>query len=185
MSLSKPLVKEVYRDYQPSINVLETIKILLEYVPPQFLSELNEVVLTNAASLSRERRRQKLAARSRIEHLRGTYHPPWNTQPAWIEIFVDNTLRTWPAVLLKIPFFRKIALFDVLYHEIGHHLQHSSKENANKEAFADEMKWKLFRHFFRKHYWYLQPIILPIRASVQVVRRSLKTLQGSRKKRIK
>ena len=69
MSLSKPLVKEVYMDYQPSVNVLKTINVLLECVPPQFLSGLDEVVLTNAGSLSRERRRrQKGPSRAACEN---------------------------------------------------------------------------------------------------------------------
>lgn len=164
MKSQRPLIQETYKEYTPPVNVANAVQTLLAYVPSKYLAGLDQIVLTNAASLSQERRRQKTALGSPTPNVKGLYHQLWNGQPAWIEIFVDNTLQEWPSKLIKLPFFRNYALSEALYHEIGHHIQFTKKlQFGDGEAFAEQYESKLFRLFFRKRYWYLQPIIFPLR----------------------
>jgi hypothetical protein len=97
MSFPMPSVCETYKDYQPPINVIKSIQGLLDHVPSQYLAGINQIVLTNASGLSRERRRQKNTATcTMISDAAAAYHQEWNGRPAWIEIFVDNTVEGCP-----------------------------------------------------------------------------------------
>ena len=177
MDQDRPLIREVYKDYTPPFNLSATIQDLLSCVPSNYISGLNEIVLTNAGALSRDRRRQRTQSGSRATEVRGLYHQVGNGQPAWIEIFVDTTLQDWPRPLLKMPFFRSFAISEVLYHEFGHHVQHvSNLKLDSKESSAEKLAGKLFRVFFRKRYWYLQPIIFPLRICFRIGRRVTRLL---------
>jgi hypothetical protein len=177
MTRENPLIVEVYKEYSPPVNVSNTIRILLESIPERYVAGLKEVVLTNASGLSRERKRAKTASRARTFQVRGLYHQIGNGQPAWIEIFVDNTLKRWPRSLIKIPFFQHMAFGEVLYHEVGHHIHYTvERKFGNQEIFAEKSTWELFSFYFRKRYWYLQPLIWPLR----LISRGIRWLKGSR-----
>ena len=59
-------------------------------------------------------------------------------------------------------------LADALFHEIGHHLDHTGGAPApSGEAAAEASKAKLFYSCGRKQYWYLMPflrmVLVPLR----------------------
>ena len=140
------------------------VQLLLRYVSPADLDGLQEIVLTNVATLSRERRRSKTASGTPIEKTRGLYHKAFNGNSAWIEVFVDTMFSLYPPHVLKIPFIRSFALADVLYHEIGHHVHEKLKNSrGNREEFANQFQSKLYTEFIHQHYWYLRPLFAFLR----------------------
>ena len=161
MDLKTPCVQEVYKDFTPSVNVKNTVEILLGHVPPEDLAGLGEILLTNTAALSRERKRRRRSSRSPISDVLGRYYQAWKGQPARIEIFVDNILKSWPRYGPRLPFVRKFMFYEVLYHEIGHHVQYvSNSQLIEKEDFAERYKKKLSSRFFRQRYLYCRPLRL-------------------------
>ena len=156
MTQITPLIQEVYKDYTPSVNVKKIVKILLQYVPPEDLAHLQTIVLMNTAALSRERKRQRSSSGASILEVMGRYHPGYKEQPAYIEIYVDNTLDSAVGYDLQFPYLRNRLFANVLYHEIGHHCQHMSKSRLIKqEDFANKYSARLRKRFARQHYWYL------------------------------
>lgn len=160
MTQNTPLIQEVYKDYTPPINALKTVEVLLGYVPPEDLAHLQSIVLTNTAALSRERKRQRTSTGAPVSRVRGLYSQAWNRQPAYIEIFVDNTLNSGSWYDQKLPILRKMMFGEVLYHEIGHHVQYMSKSKlVKREAFADKYAARLGKGFLRQSYRYLRPFV--------------------------
>jgi hypothetical protein len=176
MGYQKPLVREVYNNYSPPVDVVKSIHILLTYVPPVYLSGLSEIILTNTGNLSRTRRRERVAAGLRVPEVGGLYHQVWKGQSARIEIFIDNVLRGWPKFVVKIPFFRNLALGEALYHELAHHIQVTLKpDDSEKEDFARKWELKLSRTFIRRRYWYLHPFIFLTSIVAKLVMRLMRT----------
>jgi hypothetical protein len=156
---------EVYKDYVPSIDAIAVTQLLLRYVPQEFQRGLESITLTNTDALSRQRRRRRAIGGSRVAQDRGLYYEPWNGRLARIEIFLDKTLQGYPHLLLKVPFIKHFAVSDVLYHEIGHHMQFLQGKNAGRqqEALAEQYERKLYDLFLRKHYWYGWPLVTALR----------------------
>jgi hypothetical protein len=183
MGRQSPLIREAYKNYNPPIDVTKTVLLLLDYVPVVHLAGLEEIVLTNASGLSRKERRQATKAGKHQIESAGRYHRRLKEQPAWIEIFVDNTLKDWPRPLMAIPFFQNLALSEVLYHEVGHHIQYSGNfQLRDKEKFANKWTGRLIRAFVRKRYWHIWPIIFLFRVTVRLGRKILRLLKLSRKR---
>lgn len=133
---------------------------MLDSVPKDYLAGLDAVVLSNAGGLSRQRRNRTIKARQRKVRLNATsglYHPPSNGNRAWIEIFVDNTLRGWEkGWWLRVPFVREGKLSDVLFHEIGHHIHYAVRpEHREKEDVADVWKVPLQRNYHRQRFGWI------------------------------
>jgi hypothetical protein len=156
-----PQIVEAYQNYSPHFDAVKTVRLLLRYVPPQYLAGLRTIVLTNHQALSHDRRRQKLKSRGKkipMNRVRGTYHQAWKGNPAWIRIFVDQTMQNLPAGRW-IPILRTLNMADVLYHEIGHHIHKTSRpEFREREDVADAWKNKLERNLARSRYWFLAPL---------------------------
>ena len=165
MNQSKPSVKVVdhFKHYTPPTDVRTITLRLLRHVPRQYLFGLGHVVLTNATALPRHRRRSKTWARGRkvsIARALGMYHAKTNTHLAWIEIFVDNNTILQDKVMRRVPIFRDLALAEVLYHKVGHHIHTTLRpEHREPEDVADKWERILTALYFRKQYWYLMPII--------------------------
>jgi hypothetical protein len=92
---------------------------------------------------------------------RGLYRQAWQGKPAWIQIFVDNTLMHWEmGWWLKLPLLRDLLLGDVLFHEVGHHIHYTTRpEFREKEDIADSWMRKLKRQYLRRKYAWLIPLI--------------------------
>jgi hypothetical protein len=120
-------------------------------------------VLTDASGLSREMRRSVTKARGRkvrIVEARGLYSQAWQGKPAWIQIFVDNTIKGWEKEWwLRISFMREDPLAGVLFHEIGHHIHYTTKpEHREKEDVADVWMARLEKNYSRKQHPTLKAI---------------------------
>lgn len=178
-------VSEVYKDYKPPVNAAGVVRTLIRYVPPKYLAGLGHVVLTNSSGLSHRRRRKKTWSRKhklRIADARGVYRRRWKGQPAVIEIFVDNTVRTCPRGLLGVPPIRDLVFADVLYHELGHHIHTMRPEYREQENVAESWSARLARSFFRRRYWYLQPLVYPVGFCLRTLRTVFARHENKRKR---
>jgi hypothetical protein len=160
----RPKVITAFSGYTPPFDAVPIIEKMLDSVPPKYLAGLSEVVLTNTSGLSRKMRRAVTKARSRkfrIAECRGLYHQAWHGKPAWIEIFVDNTLKHWEKGLwLKIPFIREGRLSEVLFHEVGHHIHFTARpEYREKEDVADVWMVRLERNYTRRRFPLLRAFV--------------------------
>ncbi len=150
-------VIEHYREFNPPCDAKAIVEGLLASVPSELLVGLRSVVLTNAAALSGRRKRGYSWSRGRkarhASEVLGLYHQKWKGDPAWIELFVDRMLEARPAWMLRLQFLRDFAFGSILYHELGHHIQATSKpEHREVETVADEWQSRLLRgHARRRH----------------------------------
>jgi hypothetical protein len=157
------IIQDAYRDFVPPVNAQRTVGRLLSGIPGKYVSGIKTMVLTNAGGLSHDRRKQKTRSRKRkvpIRESSGLYHQEWHNEPAWIEIFVDNLCQRWPSWTLRIPFLRDLAFAEVLFHELGHHIQKTHvPEFKEREDVAGKWSERLSRHYLRRRYWYLMPLL--------------------------
>jgi hypothetical protein len=150
-------VVEAYREYRPGSKVRRTVQELLNTVPPGQLSGLGRVVLTNSLALTGARKRRWSWYRGKkLRHAGGAaglYHHATRTEPAWIEVFVDQALSSVPGWTLRLLLVRSGFLGRVLFHEIGHHIHATQRpEHRDREDVADEWQKKLMRmHARRRH----------------------------------
>ena len=149
---SLPIISTSFSGYEPPFDLAPIVRRMLESVPREYLLGLGEVVLTNRNALTRKQRRSVVKSRRRkvsVGEVRGLYHPAFNEGRAWIEIFVDNTLRGWErSGWLRIPLLREAKIGDVLFHEIGHHIHFSHRpEYREREDVADVWKVRLQRQY--------------------------------------
>src|SRR5688572_27469408 len=126
-------------------------------VPPEHLTDLRKVVLTNSTSLlNRYKGKYDFdGERLRLGELRGFYG---NGQ---ICLVIDQILRHYPDSFMLVPIFKTFAIGDILYHELGHHIHRRAEPGYrdNREAVADEWRDKLLVAFFKKRYWYLDKLL--------------------------
>jgi hypothetical protein len=157
-------IYESYEGYRPPHYVYPTIAKLLVCVPSQYLSGVRSVVLTNASAIGRGKTRRVAGKKYARRDCFGFYHPKTNGEQPWIEIVVDNILARWfnrgvSRFLTAIPFVRDTAFAQVLYHEVGHHVERIIGAPAPAgEAAAEAWKERLCGIYFRKRYWYLRPL---------------------------
>ncbi len=162
-----PEVIENYAGYTPPFNVKALTEKLIASVPSRYLHGLSRVVLTNAGELPRKLRRKMTKSRGkkvRIRTARGLYHQAWHGKPAWIEIYVDNTLSFYKRgvwrLLLYLAYFRESELGKVLFHEVGHHIDATVRpEFRESEDIADDWSTKLGRDWFRKNHPFLRWVL--------------------------
>jgi hypothetical protein len=155
-----PQVLDCYNNSRPPFDVTARVRSLLLCVPAQQIAGLHHIELKNASSLNRDARRKKTWSRGKKVTARqalGLYHPAHTGHLAWIEIFVDNTLGGMPAWLPGL--FKDVAIANVLYHEIGHHIHSTSNpEHREREDVADVWKRRLATAMIRRKYWYIYPL---------------------------
>ncbi len=169
-----PQVITNFSGYLPPFDPVPIIERMLASVPPKYLVGLKEVVLTNSGGMSRKLRRSVTKARKRkvrVVETRGLYHPAWRSGRAWIEIFVDNTLKPWGrAWWLRLPYSREMMLGGVLFHEIGHHIHFATRpEYREKEDVADDWMRKLRRSYFLTQHPGSRIIFFALRPLLQVI----------------
>ena len=158
------IIREAYQDYQPPFDVAATVNRLLNGVPQKRLAGLKTVVVASSQNLSKPVRKSKAHARGISYELgtcRGRYHQEWKSEPAWIELWADNILRHWPRAILCFSLLRDLAVSDVLFHEIGHHIHFTQvPEHKEREDVAEKWERRLNRHYYRRQYWHLFPLFL-------------------------
>jgi hypothetical protein len=149
------VVIENYRGFVPSFDAKTAVEDLLESVRPDLLAGLRSVVLTNTSALTgtRKRQRGRRYGKKRDQVLLGRYYPSWNGEPAWIEVFVDETMARLPSWMLRIALCRTMFLAHILYHEVGHHIHATAKpEHRDREKVADDWRDQLSRAHTKRRY---------------------------------
>jgi hypothetical protein len=157
-----------FSGYEPPFDPAPLVRRMLDSVPKNYLAGLDAVVLSNASGLSGKRRNSSVKSRKRrigLAAASGLYHPASRGNLAWIEIFVDNTVRGWEKSLwFRVPFFRESKLSDVLFHEIGHHIHRAVRpEYREKEDVADVWKVRLQRTYHQQRFGWMRIVFRFVR----------------------
>jgi hypothetical protein len=162
----KVKVVEQYYDYTPPVHVHRSLRILLRYVPKEYLNGLSKITLTNSESLRSVRGKiTSEKRRFRPAECQGLY------RNGHILLIIDRIFSQYPELFLLISPFKTFVIGEVLYHEIGHHIHRLEEPGyrTDKEVVADEWRDKLLQLFLRRRYWYLawmaslfRPLIRPI-----------------------
>jgi hypothetical protein len=158
-------VYENYKDYRAPTYAHATVERLLSSLPSHVLSGLESVVLTNAAAIGKGKTGRIKGKKHLRRECLGYYHPKTSDGQPWIEIVVDNVIAAafasgMPRMLWRVPLIRNMRFAETLFHEVGHHLDHTLGAPApSGEAAAEAWKKRLLLSYGRKQYWYLQPFI--------------------------
>jgi len=166
-------IRENYVGYEPPPKVQSTVSSLLSAVPEQYLAGLECVVLTNSIVIGKGKTR--VGDRKYLrKDCRGFYHPKSRHQAPWIEIIVDNVLRGYAdhavlRFLWRFRFAREAAFFDTLFHEIGHHLEHTrGAVGRGPEQTAEAWNKKLTTLYMKKRYSYFK-YLKPLRPLLRFI----------------
>jgi hypothetical protein len=156
-------VREDYRDYKPPAWVGRVVRQLLGSLSEQHVGGLSAIVLTESALIRKGRTRRVRGKTYASQECLGFYYPKSHHGPAVVLLVVDNIVGSRLPGYWRMPFFRDWLLGDVLFHEVGHHLNHTRRSVvAGEEASADAWERRLSRLHGRKKYWYLRPLRRPI-----------------------
>lgn len=180
-----PRVIEAFQGYSPSFSAAKLIYSMLRDVPANFLWGLHSIVLTNAAALSRKERKRKGLGHSRtaLEDAVGFYTQEWNGDPARVTLLLDNIEKQWPGLLWRVGLIRSLAISQVLFHELGHHIHRVHRpEFEDKENVAEKWSKKFFRKFVLRRYWYSLPLFVTISLVVNLWRDIAKLHQRIQRK---
>jgi hypothetical protein len=164
-------VVEAYKDFVPPCNARQVVADLLDSVPQEHLAGLRSVVLTNSTALAGKRKRGwswSRGRKARHTEVAGLYHGAWQSQEAWIELFVDQLLQGVPSWATRVPIVRSLIFGTVLLHEIGHHIHAVQRpEHREREDVADDWQRRLtLGHLMRRH----RPAVLVLRPVLRFVR---------------
>lgn len=171
-SLPVPII-EAYNGCRPPAYVRGAVEKLLRTVPTKYLAGLASVVLTNRSGQPRREFRRRFGHGRRT--IRGSrvaafYTPASKRQRPHIVIYVDKILNgpKWFAIF---PPLRESWIGLTLFHELGHHVHHTLRpEYREEETVADEWRQKFLTNFFRKRYWYLVPLVVPVAKLVRAIK---------------
>ena len=76
-----------------------------------------------------------------------------------IDIVVDNVVAGYHPLFFAFRVFREHLVADVLFRELGHHLDATIGAAApSGEAAAEDWSRRLARSYFQRRYWWLRPI---------------------------
>jgi hypothetical protein len=113
-------------------------------LPQNYLSGLHSVVLTDSAAIGKGKTRRVSGKKYLRRDCLGFYNSARKGEAASVELVVDNIIaqgfRGRAAVLTPFPFFRETAFARILFHEVGHHLDHTIGAPARTGEAAAE-KW--------------------------------------------
>ncbi len=158
---ARTAIREFYNDFIPPRYVLKLVGNMVSSVPTKYLHGLDCVVLTNQSGHPRRYRLGKVTSRERRvpqSRVLGRYHRAHHGKRAWIELFVDNLSAAVGQSPLT-PFIRTAIFGQVLFHEIGHHIDATIRpEFREKEDVADSWSKRLGRIYFRERYRFPRPI---------------------------
>ena len=160
-------IREDYADYCPPPWVRKTVDRLLDSLSDAHVGGLSAVVLTESAKIRNGKSRRVAGRKYRLNACFGFYRSRRGGEPSAIFLVVDNILAQEPRIP-RLQLARDIVLGQVLFHEVGHHLHATIGSHAGgSEASADAWERRLSRLHFRKRYWYLRPVVKPLRFTVQ------------------
>jgi hypothetical protein len=156
-------IRTSYKDFTTDCDATAAVKSYIQNVPNKYLSALREIVLTNGAEQSRQKRRRRVWSRGRkrrVEDALAVYHAPAVSDMASIEIFIDRIFNGVPWMVQRIPLLRDLLLAPVFYHELGHHIDRciDPRHDEEVEDIADQWKRRLMRRMFWRKYWYVMPL---------------------------
>lgn len=160
-----PQIVVAFQNYSPPFNAEKAIRRMLRIVPPKYLWGLHAFVLTNVGALSHKEREQRGLGRGRSPQREslGYYSQAWKGQPARVTLLIDNLEKQWGRTWLRVGIVRDLALSELLYHELGHHIRRLHvPEYEEKENVAEKWSDRLSRKFARERFWYLLPLAAPI-----------------------
>lgn len=159
--MSTPSVSWFCEETAAYFLVERSVRRLLAGTPSDYLGNLDQIVLREAASLSGKERRRAASRNQRhgdVPSIVGRYHRAKGIEPAWIELFLDNVARGWPVWVLRIAPIADYVTAKTLYHEIGHHIHSTlAPDHRDREEAAEDWMRKLLRHYLRRRYFYLRP----------------------------
>jgi hypothetical protein len=181
-------LREDYADYAPPSWVRSTVNRLLSSLSDAHVAGLSAVVLTESAKISDGKSRRVAGKKYRLNACLGLYRPRRGGEPPAIFLIVDNILDQERLPRLQIA--RDVALGEVLFHEVGHHLHATIGSHASgNEAAAEAWERRLSRLHLRKRYWYLRPVVKALRSAARLIsdwsrrrRASTRPPHGSRKR---
>jgi hypothetical protein len=164
-------VHEEYKNFTPLFEATPVIRKLLSTVPPHFLSGLKTIIATNSNKGPLKKSRIRFRGRKlSMNQLEGLYRRNKNKE-AWIELYLDNIFNdsfTWAAKYRPV---QEVFLAETLFHEIGHHIDHTvGGHEQNSESAAEKWRRHLIRQYVRKHYWYWLPFLRIAHSAWQIVK---------------
>ena len=183
-SVSTSAMVKVYESYQGNGApkwMRSTVERLLQSVPEGLLGSLGTVVLTDSASIGRGKTHRVGGRKYNRSDCLGFYHAATRQEVAWIELVADNMVARWPKPILALPFARDLVVSQTLFHEVGHHLFATVGSRARSdEGAAEDWRLRLSRGYFRKHYWYLRPLVRLATVLIARLRRLTSSGRASR-----
>jgi hypothetical protein len=151
-------IREDYDAYSPPRWVRPTVERLLACLSAGHVGGLSAVVLTDAATADARKTRRMRKNRRGVPL--GRYHAAWSGEKAWVEIVVDRIVPTCPRHLVMFQWARDLTLAQVLFHEVGHHLDATVGAPARSgEPAAEAWRRRLTAVHFRRRYWYFRPAV--------------------------
>lgn len=157
-------ISESYKSYRPPADIVPCVRRLLASIPEHHHKSLESIHLTDSASIGRGKTQRVQGKKHVRRQCLGFYHPAYLNGRAWIELTVDQILKDIPPILARRAFVQDALVSSTLFHEIGHHIEYSSKAaNRASENKAEERKRQFKKQYMRKHYWWLRPPVLLLR----------------------
>jgi hypothetical protein len=149
-------IVEVYKDFEPPCDLPPLVRYALRVVPDKYLAGLNQIVLRDSATLSRDQRRRTMHSRGRKvqgNDALGIYRHAWNGERPFITLYVDKLLDKDYTKFPIVTSQRVLGhLSRTLFHEVGHHI-HKTKvpEYRECENVADRYMWGFYLSFMMRN----------------------------------
>jgi len=163
-------VSERYASYKAPRWVLPALECLLGTLPKGHIQDLSSVVLTDSDGVGDGKTGRVRGRKHARRACRGFYHRASKGVPAWIELVVDNTIRSIPQSALLIPGMRELVLGEVLYHEVGHHFDATVGAPARSgESAAEAWSARLLRQHIRQRHHVRRAVGYVMAPAVRVI----------------
>ena len=164
-------ILEAYRSFDPPKWFRPTVDRLLASLASEHTSNLRAIVLTDSHSIGKGKTQRVAGRKFRRSECLGFYNPAYRGEQPWIQLVVDNIIKSKSPSFLRLQLFRDLVVSKTLFHELGHHL-HETLGSASRggESAAHDWTRRLSRIHFRAKYWYLRPVVLALRPMLRFAR---------------
>ena len=166
MDSQRVRIIEDYGEYSPPVNVRRRVMKMLKVVPSEYLSNLDQILLTSTKALTSKQKKEQVRYRGRnvkVINSNGMHTYDRANRRGKINLYVDNIFEELSGGLIFVPGLANMNIAKTLFHEVGHHIEKLSSFRK-KDDEDDAEKWE--SHFTRKyrtqHYWHLSVIYQPI-----------------------